>query len=563
MNPPTSLMESLAKIVSYMTKLDPSMVQVVFFGRLTSLQTIIRFMGAQVCDDDVLQALTTKLGNIALNLNMEHLEWPFAAEDEGEILAAIVYVESFLNLDQPGSASVPVMTEDVDQYRPQHAKLNTHAHGTSMQINAQNIQAGTVGGHMFSYNTINSADPAVRQGVDTLVEHAIDAETREKHEEFVNWISKLNFQATQNETFAKHTAGTGDWFLKQQYFVDWKNGKTRSLWCPGIPGVGKTVLSSIVIDHLRSISGPAIAILYIYCNYTQQSDQTPTQLLGSLLKQLVQHRPSISNHLLTLHTTCSSQQAFPTVPELITALKTEASLYSHIHIIVDALDECSESNQARKLFFPSHFQGLWSLPDHVHFLITSRDILSLSQEFDSIQRMPIQAHDEDLETYIRDRITTDIKLKRLVKEDLTLVAEIIEQVILKATGMFLQAHLHLDALASQLNRKGLRTALASLPKEIMDSYDAAMTRIKAQGQAEYELACQIFYWLAYAQSPLRIKELQHAIAVSDDMTEMDIDAMVDVDVLTGVCAGLIIIREEESNYLYYGNVQMVQLVRKS
>ncbi|KAJ7584162.1 hypothetical protein C8J56DRAFT_709315, partial [Mycena floridula] len=104
---------------------------------------------------------------------------------------------------------------------------------------------------------------------------------------------------------------------------------------------------------------------------------------------------------------------------------------------------------------------------------------------------------------------------------------------------FLQAQLHLDALASQLSRKGLRTALALLPKEIIDSYNDAMARIKAQGEAEYKLACQIFYWLAYAGRPLSIEELQHAVAVSDDMTEMDFDAIVDADILTGVCAGLI------------------------
>ncbi|KAJ7593607.1 hypothetical protein C8J56DRAFT_776340, partial [Mycena floridula] len=374
--------------------------------------------------------------------------------------------------------------------------------------------------------------------------------------EFLNWISKLDFQATQNETFAKHIAGTGDWFLKRQEFVDWKDGKKKSLWCPGIPGAGKTILSSVIIDHLQSLSGSTIAVLYIYCNYTRQSDQTPTQLLGSLLKQLVQHHSSISEHLLTLHTKCSSRVTFPTLTELVTALHTEASSYSHVYIIVDALDECSDSNQARNLFFPSHSSGLWSLPDHVHLLITSRDILSISLEFHNMPKISIEAHNEDLETYIMGRITSDNKLKRLVKDDIALAAEIIEQIISKAVGM----QLHLDALASQLNHKGLHTALALLPKGIMDSYDDAMSRIKAQGEAEYELACRIFYWLAYAKKPLSIEELQHAVAVSHDMTEMDFHAIVDIDVLTGVCAGLIVVQKGSSSF---HDDPMIQLVRKS
>ncbi|KAJ7589399.1 hypothetical protein C8J56DRAFT_33442 [Mycena floridula] len=543
MNPHTSLLESLDKIASYTTKLDLSSVQVVFFGSLKSLQTIIQFMGAQVSDGEVLRALTAKLYKIALNLNMEHLEWPFAAEDEGDILKAIAHIESLLKSVQ-SPASVPVV------------------------VNARDVQLGTVNGPAFSNNTVNQADPAVRRKVDILTKHVIDAETTKKHKEFLEWISKLDFQATQNETFAKHAVGTGDWFLKQQKFVDWKDGKTKLLWCPGIPGAGKTILSSIIVEHLCSaISEPKIAVICIYCDYRRQEEQTPTQLLGSVLKQLVQQHPVLSDHLLALHKKYPSQDDHPSIDELFKALQAEVSLYSQVYIVVDALDESSEGNEARELFFSTHPQGLWSLSDHIQLLVTSRDILSISQEFDNIPRIPIEANSKDLETYIRDKITRDIKLKKLVKDDSVLAAQIIEKVILKAAGMFLQAQLHLDALASQLNRKGLRTALALLPKGIMDSYDEAMARIKAQGEAEYKLACQIFYWLAYAKRPLNIEELQHAVAVADDMTEMDFDAIVDVDMLTGICAGLIVVQEKQKQYSYlhhnYQSIQLVQLVRKS
>lgn len=101
MNPHTALLEALDKIASYTTKLDLSAVRVVFFSRLTALRTIIQFMGARVSDDNVSQALTSKLCNIVIDLNMEHLEWPFAAEDEQEISAAITHVESLLSRAEP------------------------------------------------------------------------------------------------------------------------------------------------------------------------------------------------------------------------------------------------------------------------------------------------------------------------------------------------------------------------------------------------------------------------------------------------------------------------------
>ncbi|KAJ7572821.1 hypothetical protein C8J56DRAFT_806274 [Mycena floridula] len=152
-----------------------------------------------------------------------------------------------------------------------------------------------------------------------------------KRQEFLNWISKLDFQATQKETFAKHAAGTGDWFLKQQKFVDWKDGKTKFLWCPGIPGAGKTILSSIIVEHLHgAILQPKIAVICIYCDYRQQEAQTPIQLLGSVLKQLAQQHPVLSDHLLALHKKYPSQGDHPSIDELFKALQAEVLLYSQV-----------------------------------------------------------------------------------------------------------------------------------------------------------------------------------------------------------------------------------------
>ncbi|KAJ7585745.1 hypothetical protein C8J56DRAFT_788562, partial [Mycena floridula] len=63
-----------------------------------------------------------------------------------------------------------------------------------------------------------------------------------KRQQFLDWISKLDFQATQMQKFEQHAAQTGGWFLKRQEFFDRKDGKTKLLWCPGIPGAGKTIL---------------------------------------------------------------------------------------------------------------------------------------------------------------------------------------------------------------------------------------------------------------------------------------------------------------------------------
>jgi len=58
-----------------------------------------------------------------------------------------------------------------------------------------------------------------------------------------------------------------------------------ALFCPGIPGAGKTILVSIIIDHLQRISGGrGIGIAYLYCNFRRVDYQTVEQLIVNLVK---------------------------------------------------------------------------------------------------------------------------------------------------------------------------------------------------------------------------------------------------------------------------------------
>ena len=56
--------------------------------------------------------------------------------------------------------------------------------------------------------------------------------------------------------------------------------------------------SSIVVDCLQDkFKGENIAITCIYFNYKEQTTQTISELVTSLLKQLVQDHPETSDHI--------------------------------------------------------------------------------------------------------------------------------------------------------------------------------------------------------------------------------------------------------------------------
>jgi Ankyrin repeats (3 copies) len=130
----------------------------------------------------------------------------------------------------------------------------------------------------------------------------------------------------------------------------------------------------------------------------------------------------------------------------------------------------------------------------------------------------------------------------------------------------LLAQFHLNSLARKDNLKALRITLANLPRELDDTYNEAMQRIRSQDDEKVKRAEQVLSWISFASRPLTVTELQHALAVEPKDTEFDEDSMLDEDVLVSVCSGLVVI-DQESNVIrlvhyttkeYFERVRMAQ-----
>jgi hypothetical protein len=104
----------------------------------------------------------------------------------------------------------------------------------------------------------------------------------------------------------------------------------------------------------------------------------------------------------------------------------------------------------------------------------------------------------------------------------------------------------MDSLAKEDNRRGVRRALGNLPVELNETYDEAMKRIQGQEWRKVKRAEQILSWISYAVRPLTVEEIQCALAIEPDDTDLDEEALPDEDLLTTVCAGLVTI-DRESN----------------
>src|SRR5262245_27913083 len=104
----------------------------------------------------------------------------------------------------------------------------------------------------------------------------------------LNWFSSIDFASQQNDHLKRRQLGTGQWLLDSPKFQTWLKTLGKTLFCPGIPGAGKTIITAIVVDHLlqRYQDEPTVGVAYIYFNFQRNDEQKLDDLLAALLKQL-------------------------------------------------------------------------------------------------------------------------------------------------------------------------------------------------------------------------------------------------------------------------------------
>ncbi|KAM0355174.1 hypothetical protein ACHAPU_001037 [Fusarium lateritium] len=207
---------------------------------------------------------------------------------------------------------------------------------------------------------------------------------------------------TQSAYLAKALQGTGQWLLNETKYTDWRENPGETLFCPGIPGAGKTFLTSIVIDHLENFMVDKDAgIAYVYCIFQPEHEQSAQGFLASILEQLVRRRPLLSERLRPLHEKHDRRGTQHTLQEIYDILENVVRTYSRVFILIDALDEYQENRRPGdnwQIFIDEIFN--LKSKTRANVFATSRFIPSIIERFQNKTTVEITARDEDLYKYI-------------------------------------------------------------------------------------------------------------------------------------------------------------------
>ncbi|KAJ7351586.1 hypothetical protein DFH08DRAFT_993239 [Mycena albidolilacea] len=363
----------------------------------------------------------------------------------------------------------------------------------------------------------------------------------EEHKKIIDWLSPINFFLRQADISREREKGTGGWLLADPVFKKWESGSGSILWCHGIPGAGKTVLVSMVVDHLSAAfrNNKDIGVACIYLNHKEVDNQTPSKLLAAVWRQLLLNR-DINSDAKDLYQQHHEKGTPPSLQEVASILSSSLKGFSQIFIIVDAMDEYPKL-QRRILL-----QHLAKIGSNANIMITSRPHISLDPSFfPNARTLVIQAMPEDIQKYINAQIDLS-DLCEDGQSQSNLQGEIHKKIIDAVGGMFLLAKLHVESLNTKYTIKAVREALNALPEDLYASYDIAMQRIDAQNTGAREIARSIITWVANAKRPLTVEELQVALGVEQDKGQLDKENFMALKTILSVCTGLVTVDKESS-----------------
>ncbi|KAJ7439204.1 ankyrin repeat-containing domain protein [Mycena latifolia] len=323
--------------------------------------------------------------------------------------------------------------------------------------------------------------------------------------------------------------GTGSWFLESDIYLRWRTNEPSVLWCHGKPGVGKSVLSSLVLQDV-STTAKASTVVHYFCDFAAGKQQTATLILQSMMRQMLLH--GNDGHISVVKRCRERFNAPPSFKDLSEVFIDMCKLQrAGTFIMLDALDELEDRKILLALLSKFAQAGC-------HVFVTSRPIPDIADVLAASEQVELEAKRDDLKIFVES------ELQASDFAHVAAASTIVDTVIDQAGGIFLLARLLISHLLTLTTMKQIKKSLAALPSNLTSAYQSTLDRILAQPPARSALALRAITWIVYAERRLTTAELLHAFAVEDDVDEIDEENFTSVRMLLQVCVGLVLVNDD-------------------
>lgn len=177
------------------------------------------------------------------------------------------------------------------------------------------------------------------------------------------------------------------------------------------------------------------SLVFYYCDYTQPGSLQPSQVLGSILKQLLLKGVLCQETEEHLAQACNSNASTPDQEDLASILYKTIDSGCNVHIILDGLDECEKD---AKQFLTNVLRRLMSFQNaNCRVLYTCRDEDQMLRALDEYPQIHMSSRMSfaDIKSYVEWAVKSRLQSRDLAISDPDLEEEIVTELVNKSQGM--------------------------------------------------------------------------------------------------------------------------------
>ena len=368
----------------------------------------------------------------------------------------------------------------------------------------------------------------------------------ERRAEILGTLSKLDFRSKHCEIRSRRIDRSADWLTRgNETYLAWRNcirttsekegeiPSVQTLWCPGLPGAGKTVLASAIIDDLRghcTDSGDALA--YLYCDYTRQSsEQNVENFIRDLSRQLAEAQKYVLHAAdMAIRDKADDMQAKTMSSDQVDAFLVQTALpaFRQVFVVVDALDEFSSEHTDRLVLVRALLMlKSKTAKSNLKICITSRKADDVFARLQPAELIHVEADVQAIAEHVRvevDKVRWERDdLSGWLQRDASLQNKIVNSIVEQSDRNFKLAELQTAHIVNQLSLAALRRSLEELTNDMDAYYALAIGRIRKKRQLDHvEAIIKLLTWLHFAERrfesgeiELALGDLEHASSLSE------------------------------------------------
>lgn len=346
----------------------------------------------------------------------------------------------------------------------------------------------------------------------------------------VQLFRQSNPYEDQKNRTPRRVLETGNWFLENRKFLDWReNDGSDLLWLSAMPGSGKSVLARTLIDEgLVALSHQKQTVVcYFFFKDISPYQRSAVSAMSAILHQLFSAVPSLVEHALISYG-LNGKELLSLFDEMFDILCEAAAdpAIGQVVCVLDALDECDENGRMRLVekitsFYRQAVQVSLDRPK-LKFLLTSRPYSNIYSQFHDIMKETPTIHlsgDQESEK-IKDEIdhVIDVDISKLAARrgfDEEATEYLLEELHKVENRTYLWLSLIMEEIRLSerpANRRELRKIISDLPRSLVDAFDAILKRCRHR-----ELARQLLHIILAAREPLTVDDMRIATALAGDL----------------------------------------------